>query len=119
MISARAGSIRSGWKPIFTVLAKVVQTKNITSHLVESSFTVCQIIFKEHFSVIIHAGGFVDYISCLTEFALMKSDDPVCENVIIGSIQLLQYCARHLLQLAEDNIEEMKLKSESLIFSEG
>jgi Sec7-like guanine-nucleotide exchange factor len=114
MISARAGSIRSGWKPIFVVLsrAKSVQIKDSNERLIQDSFEVVQLIFKEHFPVVIQAGEFMNYVSCVTEFALMKGVGPVHDEIIMGSIQLLQFCARHLVQMAEDEVEQMKLKAE-------
>ncbi|KAJ3192256.1 Brefeldin A-inhibited guanine nucleotide-exchange protein 2 [Irineochytrium annulatum] len=108
MIAARAGSIRSGWKSIFVVLSKAAQPKESDERLVEASFDIVQIIFKEHFTVVIHAGGFVDYVACLAEFALLKGSGAVHDDVVTGSIQVLQFCAKHLVQLAEEEAEEMK-----------
>ncbi|KAI8846695.1 hypothetical protein BC829DRAFT_445129 [Chytridium lagenaria] len=103
MISARAGSIRSGWKSIFIVLAKTVQCKDTSDRLIEFAFSIAQMTFKEHFNVVSHAGGFVDYISCLTEFALIKGPpSQLHDDVVTGSIMLLEHCGKHLSELAEE-----------------
>ncbi|KAJ3097757.1 Brefeldin A-inhibited guanine nucleotide-exchange protein 2 [Phlyctochytrium planicorne] len=111
MIAARAGSIRSGWKSIFIVLSKTLQSKDTGDRLIETAFRVVQMTFKEHFSVVSHAGGFVDYVSCVTEFAMIKSttlSPTVLDDVVSGSILLLEHCGKHLAELAKEELEDTR-----------
>ncbi|KAJ3202735.1 guanine nucleotide exchange protein for ADP-robosylation factor, partial [Dinochytrium kinnereticum] len=112
MISARAGSIRSGWKSIFTVLSKPLHCQATTDRLILTSFQIVQTTFKDHFTVVSHAGGFVDYVACLTEFALMKntaiSDGAVLDEVVMGAVLILEECGRHLVELALEEVEEVR-----------
>ncbi|KAJ3333063.1 Brefeldin A-inhibited guanine nucleotide-exchange protein 2 [Blyttiomyces sp. JEL0837] len=108
MISARASSIRSGWKPIFVVLARAAQSqsRDQDNSLVKHGFDIVQMIFKDHFSAVTNAGAFMDYVTCLADFALLKGSGDVTDEVVMGSIQLLQMCTRHLVQLADDESVE-------------
>ncbi|KAJ3071312.1 Brefeldin A-inhibited guanine nucleotide-exchange protein 2 [Podochytrium sp. JEL0797] len=114
MISARAGSIRSGWKPIFVVLSRpafmVSTSSNEMDDLLLESFQLVQTIFKEHFSIVVHAGGLVDFINCVADFALLDALRQSHEEIVLSSIQLLQLCASQMIHSVEDEIMQMKLK---------
>ncbi|KAH9246365.1 hypothetical protein BASA81_016080 [Batrachochytrium salamandrivorans] len=69
MVTARATSIRSGWKSIFVVLSKAGQGDE---RMAKSAFATVQMIFRTHFEDVVSTGGFVDLVSCLAEFALLK-----------------------------------------------
>ncbi|KAJ3297374.1 guanine nucleotide exchange protein for ADP-robosylation factor [Blyttiomyces sp. JEL0837] len=72
-------------------------------------------VFKEHFSVVVHAGGFMDFVTCLADFALLKGVGTANDDLVMGSIQLLQLCARYLVQMAEDEIEERAIHAQKEI----
>ena len=67
MITARAGSIRSGWKPIFIVLSRTTQSRDMNERLLTDAFDVVQMIFKEFSSVVAFASSLMDYVSCLAD----------------------------------------------------
>ncbi|KAJ3187144.1 Brefeldin A-inhibited guanine nucleotide-exchange protein 1 [Gaertneriomyces sp. JEL0708] len=104
MITARARSIRSGWRSIFVVLAKAAQTSTGDGKLVKMAFGIVQNVFKEHFDAVMNAGAFVDYISCLAEFALLDANFAP-DDVVMGSIQLLQACASYLVKRGVENFD--------------
>ncbi|KAI9353054.1 hypothetical protein DFJ73DRAFT_829294 [Zopfochytrium polystomum] len=108
MISSRAASIRSGWKPIFTVLSRTTQPRELDDKLLVEAFDIVQMIFKESFSTVAHAGGLMDYVSCIAEFALLKSSSQTHDEVVVGSILLLQQCAKNLVDMADGELEERK-----------
>ncbi|KAI8811067.1 hypothetical protein BJ742DRAFT_675206 [Cladochytrium replicatum] len=99
MITARANSIRSGWKSIFVALARTVEGEDEV-RLVKTSFVIVQQIFREHFDVVVLSGAFVDFVNCLAEFALLEGHGQLHDEIVMGSIQLLQYCTKHLTQQA-------------------
>ncbi|KAI8924147.1 hypothetical protein BC831DRAFT_436660 [Entophlyctis helioformis] len=99
MISARARSIRSGWKSIFVVLVRAAQTDE---RMAKTSFTTVQMVFKLYFDDVVSTGGFVDLVSCLAEFALLKGQGPAHDELVMGSIQMLQSCTKSLVERAKD-----------------
>ncbi|TPX46167.1 hypothetical protein SeMB42_g03807 [Synchytrium endobioticum] len=105
MIAARAKSIRSGWKSIFVVLAKGAQ-RDQEGKLAKQAFSIVHLVFKEYFDVVTNAGGFVDFVHCLAEFALLDGQGRDHEEMVMGSIQLLQYCAKHLARGGEHDKDE-------------
>ncbi|KAG0224594.1 Brefeldin A-inhibited guanine nucleotide-exchange protein 2 [Actinomortierella wolfii] len=94
MIMARAGNIRSGWKPMFGVFGRTATESN--SAQVERAFVIVQKIYDSSFDVI--ETSFVDYISCLVEFCFNYDED-----VVKGAMTLLKKCARGLLLEARAN----------------
>ncbi|KAI8810188.1 hypothetical protein BJ742DRAFT_676132, partial [Cladochytrium replicatum] len=104
MITARANSIRSGWKSIFVALTRTVEGEDEV-RLVKASFGIVQQIFREHFEVVVLGGAFVDFVNCLAEFALLEGHGQIHDEIVMGSIQLLQYCAKHLTQQALETHE--------------
>ncbi|KAJ3033191.1 Brefeldin A-inhibited guanine nucleotide-exchange protein 2 [Rhizophlyctis rosea] len=121
MISARAKSIRSGWKVIFGVLTRgampvrefsqqqqqqtTEEAEEEHERVVQTSFGIVQGVFRDHFDAVLHAGAFVDYVACLAEFALLDGVGQTHDEVVIGSVQLLQFCAKFLVQLGEEEAE--------------
>lgn len=109
MIAARASNIRSGWKSIWSVLSRAAHENHPA--LVKNAFSVAQLVYQEAVETVIAAGGFAEYIACLKEFAQAgqrsaeqsgprgKKSKPVGEEVIIGSIRLLQGCSAKILEL--------------------
>ncbi|KAJ3411239.1 Brefeldin A-inhibited guanine nucleotide-exchange protein 2 [Chytridiales sp. JEL 0842] len=112
MISARAASIRSGWKPIFAVLSKARPTHFPPSlsatRLLMDSFNVVQTIFEQHIHLVLQQGELGGYVSCVTEFALLKvdteagGDGGVLAEVVRGAVELLGVCARQVVLMAEE-----------------
>ncbi|KAJ3127570.1 Brefeldin A-inhibited guanine nucleotide-exchange protein 2 [Nowakowskiella sp. JEL0407] len=109
MITARSKSIKSGWKSIFVVLSRVTDglsgVEEDESRLVNTAFEIVQSVFRENFDLVVNAGAFVDYVNCLVEFALLKGVRQLHDEVVMGSIQLLQFCAKHLVKLADEGGE--------------
>ncbi|TPX34634.1 hypothetical protein SmJEL517_g02669 [Synchytrium microbalum] len=105
MITARAKSIRSGWKSIFVVLAKGAQ-RDSEGRLAKQAFSIVHLVFREYFDVVTNAGSFVDFVHCLAEFALLDGQGRDHEEMVMGSIQLLQYCAKHLAKWDESDKEQ-------------
>nr|KAJ3422159.1 Brefeldin A-inhibited guanine nucleotide-exchange protein 1 [Polyrhizophydium stewartii] len=101
MITARARSIRSGWKSIFVVLVKAAQADE---RVAKTSFATVQMIFRGHFDDVVSTGGFVDLVSCLAEFALLKGQGPAHDELVMGSIQLLQSCTKSLVERAKEEM---------------
>lgn len=101
MINAKAESIRSGWKSIFQALVKCAQTDD---KMAIQAFSIIQMTFKKHFELLVSANVFVDLVSCLAEFALIKGQGVVHDEQVMGSIQLLQSCTKSLMHRAEDEI---------------
>eukprot|EP00842_Homolaphlyctis_polyrhiza_P003487 jgi/Hompol1/4139/HPOL_003490-RA len=99
MITARARSIRSGWKSIFAVLVKASKTD---ARMAMLAFSIVQMIFRSYFDDVVLIGGFVDLVSCLAEFALLKGQGPAHDELVMGSIQLLQSCTKSLVERAKD-----------------
>lgn len=97
--------IKSGWKSIFRTLLKYAKRNERTSI---KSFSIIQQIFKKYFDHLIQANVFLDLISCLTEFSLMKGQGPAHDEQVMGSIQLLQSCTKSLVQRAEDESNQRK-----------
>ncbi|KAI9098198.1 hypothetical protein DFS34DRAFT_694406 [Phlyctochytrium arcticum] len=102
MIAARAKSIRSGWRSIFVVLAKAAQANSGDEKMLRTAFSTVQLVFREHFEAVNNAGGFVDYIACLADFALLDGSGTTHDEVVMGSIQLLQACANYLAKHGAD-----------------
>ncbi|KAI9329427.1 hypothetical protein BDR26DRAFT_842136 [Obelidium mucronatum] len=114
MISARAGSIRSGWKPIFVVLARptlMVSSSNDFDELLLESFQLVQTVFKEYFPIVVHAGALLEFINCVADFALLNAVRSTHDEIILSSIQLLQLSASQMIQIVEDEIMHIKLKT--------
>ncbi|KAJ3232844.1 guanine nucleotide exchange protein for ADP-robosylation factor [Chytriomyces hyalinus] len=114
MIAARAGSIRSGWKPIFIVLSRptlMTAVSNDFDELLLEAFQLVQIIFREYFSIVVHAGGLLEFINCVADFALIDPIRQTHDEIILSSIQLLQLSASQLFQMAEDESEHMKMRA--------
>ncbi|KAJ3056406.1 Brefeldin A-inhibited guanine nucleotide-exchange protein 2 [Rhizophlyctis rosea] len=122
MIAARSRSIRSGWKSIFGVLTRAAipsgtaqndsslerhgdEEEDDHDRLVRASVAVVQGVFRDNFDAVLNAGAFVDYVACLAEFALLEGHGQTHDEVVIGSVQLLQFCAKFLVQLGEDEAE--------------
>ncbi|KND04045.1 hypothetical protein, variant [Spizellomyces punctatus DAOM BR117] len=105
MIAARARSIRSGWRSIFVVLAKAAQSSSGDEKMIKTAFGIVQVVFREHFDAVNHAGGFVDYVACLAEFALLEGSGQTYDEVVMGSIQLLQSCANYLVKHGSETLE--------------
>lgn len=107
MIAAKAKNIRSGWKSIWSVLSRAAHETHPA--LVKNAFGVAQLVYQDAVETVVSSGGFAEYIACLKEFAQAgqratettgsKPRKPVGEEVIIGSIRLLQGCAAKLLEL--------------------
>ncbi|KAJ3232185.1 Brefeldin A-inhibited guanine nucleotide-exchange protein 2 [Chytriomyces hyalinus] len=115
MIAARAGSIRSGWKPIFIVLSRptlMTAVSNDFDELLLEAFQLVQIIFREYFSIVVHAGGLLEFINCVADFALIDPIRQTHDEIILSSIQLLQLSASQLFQMAEDEAEHMKMRAQ-------
>ncbi|KAI8829868.1 hypothetical protein BJ741DRAFT_538187 [Chytriomyces cf. hyalinus JEL632] len=115
MIAARAGSIRSGWKPIFIVLSRptlMTVVSNDFDELLLEAFQLVQIIFREYFSIVVHAGGLLEFINCVADFALIDPIRQTHDEIILSSIQLLQLSASQLFQMAEDESEHMKMRAQ-------
>ncbi|KAJ3283292.1 Brefeldin A-inhibited guanine nucleotide-exchange protein 2 [Rhizoclosmatium sp. JEL0117] len=113
MITARSGSIRSGWKPIFVVLSRptfMISSSNDFDELLLESFQLLQTIFREYFSIVVHAGGLLEFINCVADFALLDPVRQTHDDIIIQSIQLLQLSASQIVQIAEDEVMQVKLK---------
>ncbi|KAJ1330546.1 hypothetical protein BSLG_009308 [Batrachochytrium salamandrivorans] len=108
MVTARATSIRSGWKSIFVVLSKAGQGDE---RMAKSAFATVQMIFRTHFEDVVSTGGFVDLVSCLAEFALLKGQGPAHDELVMGSIQLLQSCTKSLIERAKEESELPNAKS--------
>ncbi|EGF79395.1 hypothetical protein BATDEDRAFT_35363 [Batrachochytrium dendrobatidis JAM81] len=102
MITAKATSIRSGWKSIFVVLAKAGKGDERLSKI---AFSTIQMIFRTYFEDVVSTGGFVDLVSCLAEFSLLKGQGPAHDELVMGSIQLLQSCAKSLVERAKEEYE--------------
>ncbi|KAJ3306504.1 Brefeldin A-inhibited guanine nucleotide-exchange protein 1 [Kappamyces sp. JEL0829] len=99
MITARASRIRSGWKSIFVTLSKAAQTDE---KLAKSSFQIIQVVFRKHFEDVVAAGGFVDLVACLAEYALLPGSGPLHDELVMSSIQMLQSCTKSLIERAAE-----------------
>jgi brefeldin A-inhibited guanine nucleotide-exchange protein len=99
MITAKAKSIRSGWKSIFQTLVKCAQTN---STMARDAFNVLKAVFNKQFETLVSANVFVDLVSCLAEFALIKGQGPEHDEQVMGSIQFLQSCTKSLMHRAEE-----------------
>jgi len=86
MIRARAQNIKSGWKSIFVVVSRAAQ--EASPELVKSAFAIVQLVLTDYFEHV--AGCFVDFVSCIVEFAFTR----VNEELALSSIVLLQRCAK-------------------------
>jgi brefeldin A-inhibited guanine nucleotide-exchange protein len=106
MITGKAQSIRSGWKSIFQTLLKCAQTNE---KMAMEAFSILKTVFNKHFELLVSANVFVDLVSCLAEFALIKGQGPAHDEQVMGSIQFLQSCTKSLMHRAE---EEKKLSSD-------
>ncbi|KAI8612736.1 hypothetical protein BC830DRAFT_1135388 [Chytriomyces sp. MP71] len=113
MIAARAGSIRSGWKSIFVVLSRPTLMTSVATdfdELLLESFQLVQTIFKEYFSIVAHAGGLLEFINCVADYALIDPIRQTHDEIVLSSIQLLQLSANQMIQMADDELEHMKHK---------
>ena len=90
------------------MLAKGAQ-RDPEGKLAKQAFSIVHVVFKEYFDVVNNAGGFVDFVHCLAEFALLDGQGRDHEEMVMGSIQLLQYCAKHLATLGTDKEELPKI----------
>jgi brefeldin A-inhibited guanine nucleotide-exchange protein len=115
MIKSRAKSIKSGWKSIFVALSKAAAPPSHMSgdlngglsmtvkeweKLVEFSFSTLDDIWKENADVILNAGALVDYISALTEFAILEGYGTVHDDVGRSALRKLGECGRWLIKEA-------------------
>ncbi|KAJ3299337.1 Brefeldin A-inhibited guanine nucleotide-exchange protein 1 [Borealophlyctis nickersoniae] len=132
MVAARARCIRSGWKSIFGVLVRGAMPNQEKQggqqqlqqqlqgeseeqdRLIRASFAVVQSVFGDHFEAVLAAGAFVDYVACLAEFALLDGVGRTRDEVVIGSVQLLQFCAKFLVQVGEDEAEVLLVRRASV-----
>ncbi|KAI8903979.1 hypothetical protein EDD86DRAFT_213601 [Gorgonomyces haynaldii] len=112
MITSRAGSIRSGWRSIFSVLLKAAQTDDKMQH---QAFAIVQNIFKNNLEHLVSSNVFVDLVSCLAEFALLHGQGPQHDEQIMTAIQMLQSCTKSLVQRAEEeSLVQLKRKPKSV-----
>ncbi|KAI9020592.1 hypothetical protein DFJ74DRAFT_633871 [Hyaloraphidium curvatum] len=110
MISARAGNIRSGWKSIWSVLGRAAHESQPS--LVRNAFSAAQLVYQDAVEPVVASGGFAEYIACLKEFAQAgqrsergtksRATRAAGDEVVVGSIRLLQGCAVKLLELGPE-----------------
>ncbi|KAJ1554755.1 guanine nucleotide exchange protein for ADP-robosylation factor, partial [Nowakowskiella sp. JEL0078] len=65
-IQAKAKSMRSGWKTMFSTFQRAAKENH--EPVVLLSFDILKSIFKTHFDSVIINGTFPDFVSCLVEF---------------------------------------------------
>ncbi|KAJ3093577.1 guanine nucleotide exchange protein for ADP-robosylation factor [Physocladia obscura] len=87
---------------------------NEFDELLIESFQLVQTIFKDYFSIVLHAGGLVEFINCIADFALIDAVLPAHDEIVLTSIQLLQLSANQMVQNVEDEILQIKLKTADL-----
>ena len=126
MMSSRANNIKSGWKSIFVVLCKsasppthisskgenlnggLVMTVKEWEKLVRMSYDLIQVVFNSHFQVVVSAGAFVDYVSALSEYALMEGSGDVHDEAVMGCMNIMGECGKILVEQAEkEQIENL------------
>lgn len=102
MINSKAESMRSGWKSIFQTLLKCAQANE---RMAIEAFGLLKTAFNRHFEILISANVFVDLVSCLAEFSLIKGNGPAHDEQVMSSIQFLQSCTKSLLHRAKEEEE--------------
>ena len=70
MIQARAKSLKSGWKTMFSVFIKAAREPS--EPIVGLAFDIVRNISKNYFDHVVVNNTFADYISCLVEFCKNK-----------------------------------------------
>jgi brefeldin A-inhibited guanine nucleotide-exchange protein len=95
MLQARVQNLRSGWRTMFNVFSAA--SKVLTERVANYAFELVQLVYKEHFSLVVRYGSFADLCSCITDFCRVSK----FQKISLQAIEMIRGTVPKMLQCPE------------------
>ncbi|WRT67630.1 uncharacterized protein IL334_004602 [Kwoniella shivajii] len=95
MLQARVQNLRSGWRTMFGVFSAA--SKVLTERVANYAFELVQLVYKEHFSLVVKYGSFSDLTTCITDFCKVSK----FQKISLQAIEMVRGLVPKMLQCPE------------------
>ncbi|WVW84498.1 hypothetical protein I302_106532 [Kwoniella bestiolae CBS 10118] len=95
MLQARVQNLRSGWRTMFGVFS--ASSKVLTERVANYAFELVQLVYKEHFSLVVKYGSFSDLTVCITDFCKVSK----FQKISLQAIEMVRGLVPKMLECPE------------------
>ncbi|OCF43947.1 guanine nucleotide exchange protein for ADP-robosylation factor [Kwoniella heveanensis CBS 569] len=95
MLQARVQNLRSGWRTMFGVFSAA--SKVLTERVANYAFELVQLVYREHFSLVVKYGSFSDLTTCITDFCKVSK----FQKISLQAIEMVRGLVPKMLQCPE------------------
>ncbi|WVF69296.1 hypothetical protein IAT40_004072 [Kwoniella sp. CBS 6097] len=95
MLQARVRNLRSGWRTMFGVFSAA--SKVLTERVANYAFELVQLVYREHFSLVVKYGSFSDLTTCITDFCKVSK----FQKISLQAIEMVRGLVPKMLQCPE------------------
>ncbi|WWC95937.1 hypothetical protein V866_002804 [Kwoniella sp. B9012] len=95
MLQARVQNLRSGWRTMFGVFS--ASSKVLTERVANYAFELVQLVYKEHFSLVVKYGSFSDLTVCITDFCKVSK----FQKISLQAIEMIRGLVPKMLECPE------------------
>ncbi|WBW70664.1 Arf GEF [Schizosaccharomyces osmophilus] len=109
MVKARYQNIKSGWGPIFQILASASKIHNAS--VLQYALSIVSSIYNDHSRCVFSQGAYSEMVACLSKFSLLGGNQKFC----LVSLDMLKNLEGHVIENCEsENVPVFSSKSEKL-----
>ncbi|WVR06225.1 hypothetical protein IAU60_003255 [Kwoniella sp. DSM 27419] len=95
MLQARVQNLRSGWRTMFAVFSAA--SKVLTERVANYAFELVQLVYRQHFSLVVKYGSFSDLTICITDFCKVSK----FQKISLQAIEMVRGLVPKMLQCPE------------------
>ncbi|WWC88824.1 uncharacterized protein L201_003737 [Kwoniella dendrophila CBS 6074] len=95
MIQSKVKNLRSGWRTMFGVFS--ASSKVLTERVANYAFELVQLVYKDHFSLVVKFGSFSDLTKCITDFCKVSK----FQKISLQAIEMIRGLVKKMLQCPE------------------